>query len=375
LIPAGGLLVEDTLLMSLMTLVRLFAALVLGWTLVALGIGAMGGGPPSPSASVALRVGPTLHDALSDVTPGSERHDLVDLVTGRSTPIPLPERDRWTIMSVCPWRDSRGELEVVGRWVSRGEGEFCGMGSFRLSDAAVLSRVAMEILPTGRPCWIPGQPRTILFPAGDGRLHRCRLPAAAVEGGSSLAAEGGLGRASPVPVTWNVPLPGLGGVYLTDPVWSSDPRLRKWVIVALSQQERRGRHAAFQPSKLWWLEMSDQAESILSAGRLTNPAGAGADDDDLQEQYPNVAVGPEGKVHLVYLARRRGEKSARIRSADLSFDAETGRPHLASGRGGCRTLGEGLGTAPLLVSADGTKVFGLDGSGRLSPFALEGKSD
>ena len=64
--------------------------------------------------------------------------------------------------------------------MSRGvgdEGAFCGMGSFRLSDGAVISRVPMEVLPTGHPCWVPGQSRTILFPAGDGRLYRCRLPA------------------------------------------------------------------------------------------------------------------------------------------------------------------------------------------------------
>ena len=70
------------------------------------------------------------------------------------------------------------------------------MGSFRLSDGAVLSRVPMEILPTGRPCWVPGQERTILFPAGDGRLYRCRLPVTEVEGGVSIAAADSSGQTS-----------------------------------------------------------------------------------------------------------------------------------------------------------------------------------
>ena len=76
-------------------------------------------------------------------------------------------------------------------------GAFCGMGSFRLSDGAVLSRIPMEILPIGRPCWVPGQDRTILFPAGDGQLHRCRLPAARGRGRDSVAAEDASGQRRP----------------------------------------------------------------------------------------------------------------------------------------------------------------------------------
>jgi hypothetical protein len=374
-IPAVGLLVEDTPLMSLMTLVRLFAALVLGWTLVALGIGAIGGVPLSHPAPVLQRVEPPLHDALPDLGQGSERHDLVDLATGRSSPLHLPEEDRWTMVTVSPWRDSREDVEVVGRWVSRGEGAFCGMGSFRLSDAAVISQVPMEILPTGRPCWVPDQQRTILFPAGDGQLYRCHLPAGEVVAGISIAAENRAGQTSPVAVTWKAPVPGLGGILLTDPVWSSDSRLRKWVIVGLSQRSRSGPQSLFQLSKLWWLEMGGQAESILSAGRLTVPEGVEADDSDAQERHPNVVVGPGGKLQLVYLMRRQREKSARLRSAELHFDAETGRPYLAAGRRESRTLGEGLGMAPLLVSADGTRVFGLDASGRVSTFSLAGNTD
>ncbi len=147
------------------------------------------------------------------------------------------------------------------------------------------------------------------------------------------------------------------------------------MIVGLSEQSRRGPKATFQPFRLWWLEMSDQADSILAADRLTIPASVEAEDDDLQEQFPNVAVGPEGKVRLVYLARRKGGKSAQLCSAELQFDAETGQPRLASGQVGSRKLAEGLGTAPLLVSADGTRVFGLDVSGRVSTFSLSGKTD
>lgn len=166
---------EDSLVMSLITFVRSFAAFVLGWILVALGIGAMGGMRTRVDIAASQIELPVRYDLLCDDRPGSARNELIDRVTGKSAPLRLPTEDQWTNLSIPPWRDANGDEEVVGRWVSRGDGAFCGMGSFRLSDGAVLSRVPMEVLPIGRPCWIPGQPRSILFTAGDGRLHRCRL--------------------------------------------------------------------------------------------------------------------------------------------------------------------------------------------------------
>ena len=71
-IAAIGLLVEDTLLMSLMTLVRLFAALLLGWTLVALGIGAIGGGSPPHPSPVSRPVEPLRFGTLPETGLGSE---------------------------------------------------------------------------------------------------------------------------------------------------------------------------------------------------------------------------------------------------------------------------------------------------------------
>ncbi|MGP0064406.1 MAG: hypothetical protein ACLQGP_12515 [Isosphaeraceae bacterium] len=358
--------------MSLMTLVRLFAALVLAWTLVALGIGATGSVPVSHRELLSPRAEPPMHGALPDLGPGVNRHDLVDLTTGRSTPLHLPEEDRWTIASVSPWRDSSGDLEIVGRWVSPGEGAFCGMGSFRLSDGAVISRVPLEMLPTGHACCVPGQERTILFPAGDGKLYRCQLPAREVVAGLSIDSESGSTPISPIAVTWKAPVPGVGGVLLSDPIWSSDSRLRKWVIVSLSDQARSGPNSSFEASKIWWLEMNDQADSILAAGRLTAPASSAA---DVQEQLPNVAAGPDGTVRLVYLSRRKGSKSARLHAAELRFDPATGRPFLASDRGETRLVSDGLATAPLLASADGTKVFGRENGGRIRMFNLMGHAD
>ena len=111
------------------------------------------------------------------------------------------------IVSVSPWRGPGGELEAVGRWVNPGnDGAFCGWGLFRLSDGAVLSRIAVEASPRGDRAWVPGHPRTIVFPAGDGLLHRCRLASEDEEPAIGERSSGAAGRQEPSrPVTWAVP--------------------------------------------------------------------------------------------------------------------------------------------------------------------------
>jgi hypothetical protein len=371
---AGGLLVEDTTLMSLMNLVRSLAALVIGWTLVALGIGAMGGGPALHPDPARIPAEPSLHDALPHGSAFSKRYDLIDQSSGQCTPIRLPEEEQWSCLSVSPWRDPGGELVAVGRWVHRQAGPFCGLGVFRVSDSAVLSRVATEILPTGRPCWVPGQPGTFLFPGGDGRLHRCRLPAQGDEGGIAETTEGVAGATTSLPVTWKVKAPGLGETFLTDPVWSPEPKLRKFIIVALSLQVKVGRRSVFQPSRLWWLEINDEVDTILSAGPLTGPPchEAGVDQNS-SERYPNIAIGTGGEIHLVYLMQHGLENPLWLHSARLQLDPGSGRPRLEGGPRESRTLGEEFEKAPLLVSADGRSVFGMDTSGQVSTFSLAGK--
>jgi hypothetical protein len=360
--------------MTLMNLIRSLAAVALGWMLLALGIGAIGGGPPSQSESAPIPAEPSLHDAMPSDSSVSKRYELIDQASGSRTSLRLPEGDEWTIVSVCPWRDPSGELVAVGRWVNREDGPFCGLGVFRVSDSAVLGRVATEILPTGRPCWVPGHPWTVLFPAGDGRLHRCRLRAPTEESLAGPASEDLEPMSSAVPLTWKANPPGQGKVLLGDPIWPAEPRLRRFVIVALSLQVKAGPCSVFQPSRLWWLEMNEAADTILTAGPLTGPARDDSDGERVCEQYPGIAIGTGGEIHVIYLSRRGEESALRLHSARLGFDADSGRPRIESGRHGSRILGEGLDKAPLLVSADGGRIFALDRAGRIRTLSLAGKT-
>ena len=142
---------------------------------------------------------------------------------GGRTPIRLPDGDRWSFVSVAPAAGPRGELEAVGRWVNPKRDDFGGWGVFRVSDGAVLTRIATEIPPTGRPCWVPGQPRTILYAAGDGQLYRCRLTPEEGEPAIRRPPVYASGRAEPSdPVTWEVTPPGLAEPVLRSP--SGRPR-------------------------------------------------------------------------------------------------------------------------------------------------------
>jgi hypothetical protein len=304
--------------------------------------------------------------------PLANHHDLIDRTTGAISAIRLPDGERWSIVSVCPWRGPAGELEAAGRWIDRASDEFCGWALFRLSDGAVLGRVATEILPIGRPCWVPGRSRTIVFPAGDGRLYWCQL----VPGDDEPAVRGrtvyATGRTEPSePVVWEVPLPGTGEVFLENPVWPQEPRLRRWMFVGLRLQEGRNDRLPFAQSQLWWLEMSDDGRSIVAAGRLTSGDKDGPSRGAIEGGFPNVAVGRDGDSRLVYLERSAREAEWRLRSVALRFDPLTGRPTAAeSGQNESTASSEPLRAGPLLVSTNGATVYGLLRSGRLATLPI-----
>ena len=170
--------------MNLMNLIRSIGFLSIGWTVVALGMGAMGVWTPSPSTVDYFVPKPSLHQVVTIGKPswqGAERVLLLDEVTGKSEPIRLPSEEVWALLTVSPWRDKNGNFEVVGRWSCHNnrpcDQPFSGLGLFRLPDATVVSRVPLDVVPIGRPCLLPGRRGEILFPSGDGQLYRCNLSA------------------------------------------------------------------------------------------------------------------------------------------------------------------------------------------------------
>ena len=274
------------------------------------------------------------------------------------------------MLSVSPWRDKDGNLKAAGRWVCRREGEeeFCGIGFLTLPDSTVRNRVALDVLPTGKPYWVHGRPGEVLFPAADGQLYRCNVAGHAGENALDnsrrlpLKNEGN--RCKARAVAWETEMPGLTAAYLNDPAVSSDPLLSHLVFVSLSTKEFRDGRQMIRPSKLWWLVMNDEGDAIVNAGRLTIPGPEETRSDTIFERMPSVVTGAGGEIYVVYLTKISRQKFWQLQSAKLEIDAETALPRMRSGARS-NELANDVAPSPLVFSANGEYVFAIDGSGQI----------
>ena len=161
--------------------------------------------------------------------------------------------------------------------MSRGADEeaFCGIGFLTLPGSTVKKRVTLDVLPTGKPCWVPGRPGEILFPAGDGQLYRCNIADQDRNDGADRSGDRSEKKeekkSEAHAVSWDAETPGTGVVVLTDPAVLPELGFRHLVFVALSAQEWRHDHRVNLPTKLWWLAMNDEGNAIVNAGRLVAP--------------------------------------------------------------------------------------------------------
>ncbi len=357
--------------MSLTSLLRGIVALLVIWTMAGLSLGLLG-----KRVSVPERYRPVSAADQDAVLAGSSPRCegstvLVDRRTGAVEPIKLPEGERWSLLAACPWRDAEGRLLAAGRWarsaIDSNESAFLGLGVISLPQGEVVARLALDLLPTGRPCWLPDQPGALLFPAGDGKLYRTRSPLIGdqAETPSPRLGRRSLGQSAAEPLAWLVEPPFPDPIVVNDPVISTDPRLRRFVFAAVSVQgpaaDSGPARRMYRPSKLWWLELSEDGRAIQAAGPLR--AGACAADSEVGERHPNLAIDNHG-IRLVFLERTLGDPAVRLRHATLVLDARTGKPRLENVADALTTPPSLLACAPLLVATDGRSVFGLDRRGK-----------
>jgi hypothetical protein len=370
--------------MNLMSLLRLIGLVAIAWTVLALGAGVFGLAGPSGRAieTEYFMPSPALHEAVSldrAPRPNNERPSLFDQATGRIEPLPVPPQFRWELVSVSPWRSRDGRLQAVGRWVdwssAGGEQELYGLGLFRVPDATLVRRITLDVLPTSRPCWVPDRTGELLFSAGDGHLYRCRI----ADDQNLDQGDGPEGRPEPdpaattraQPVIWRCEEPGRTGTFLTDPVWPTDRRFKRLICVALNAQRQLGNHrTAYEPSKLWWLKMSEQGDAIVAAGRLTRREKGDGSVDPVAERSPYVAIGAGGRINLFYIARESAARGWKVHSVPLDIDPETGEPHIAPLPVPPRPLSEELAVVSLAGSADGESVYAFTESGRAHRFSV-----
>jgi hypothetical protein len=369
--------------MNLMNMIRLFGFVLIAWTVLALGVGVCRTNLRPAEETHFFLPEPALHEAVgvsrSQLT-CVEEYRLVDRSTGKAQALRLPEDATWGFVTVSPWRDQDGNLEAIGRWSrpgAPGEQSFYGLGLFRVSDASIVRSIDLDVLPTGKPCWVPGRPGDLLFPAGDGQLHRCRLThdgnvnVNARTNADAQSHTSSSPSARPYPIAWRCALPGTGRVVIADPVWPADTALRSFVFVSLTLQTNLGGKPRFEPAQIWWLEMSELGDEILSAGRLTAPApGSTAQGRPVVERLPSVSVSPSGRIKLAYLTRARSESSWRLSVAALSLEQATGKPVIAGLAPPSEEVPSGLLPVQPTFSADGQSVFTAADDGRIKAHSL-----
>ena len=318
-----------------------------------------------------------------DFCPGRDNpkgYYLIDRENGRCELKPLPEGERWGLLSVSPWRDGSGETEIVGQCHARASERdgtvFWGLARIRQSDGTLIDRVKLDVLPTSRACWLPDMPGEILFAAGDGQLYRHSLPQRS-NGLSSpdtpppVVPEG----SGPRRVTWRCRAPGEGTVFLADPYWPSHPRLRHLLFVVLSFKRGPEDRSLNGPPRPWWLEMSRDGTEIEAAGPLCTPESSGPESIEPGHRAPSlrfpIAVDRNGMIELVYLSRKPGQPASDLIALQLELDPKTARPRPRAGSSP-RLLARGCAAVPPICTSDGALVYGISHqSGVIAGYRLE----
>lgn len=350
--------------MTLTNLVRGLVGLLICYTIAALSWGVLDARGVSPKTTNERAFSPSYSDAVpaGGARPFDGPHVLVDTRTGALEPIRLPDQERWGNLSVAPWRDRDGNLLAAGRWVrafkDESEEPLWGLGVLRLPETSVLLRTPLNVLPTGRPCWLADAPGSVVFPAADGRIYKAEL---------DLDADPAATRPGPIqirPIHWAHPPAGDAAVFIQDPAVSADPRLRRLVFAAVSLPGgAETLKKSFLPSRLWWLELADDGERIVAAGPLTAPGRESLEKTDASERHPGIAVQGD-RIRLVYLVRESGGLKSTLREHEIELDLETGRPRVRTLAQPATAAQDSLVFGPLLVAADGGSVFALDRFGK-----------
>jgi hypothetical protein len=297
-----------------------------------------------------------------------------DRQTGQLMRIDIPGGDTFECGSCSPWRDDRGQYQMACRWLSRtdrgnrGLPQEFGIARIALPEGRVIDRFALEHIPIGEPCWVPGLTPHILYSAGDGQIYSYTFP----DSNEYLGADVEAGeRPQSEAVTWKATPPGLGVVYFKDLIWPSDPRLKGRLLVSLSYQDCINGKKCFVGPQLWWIALNDDSTEIEAAGRLDDPLRAQpADPMGDEERLPNLATTPSGDPVLAYLSRPRGEPLWDLRVASLTTDPVTGAPRI--GPGGNRALTRHCVASIPVFSADFRWVYGIVGrDSGFSPLAAQ----
>ncbi|WP_406695732.1 hypothetical protein V5E97_32500 [Singulisphaera sp. Ch08] len=284
---------------------------------------------------------------------------VLDPQTGGLTRVNLEGVDVFDSAACSPWENDRGQSDVVGRWLGRSKAvdgvcQGCGLGRFKFPGGQALERVKLDVMPVSRPCFLPDEPSTVLFAAGDGRLYRYTFEKECDPTG------GVIDGVSPTALAWDVATAGEKPVFINDPIWPTDPRLKNRLIASLTFMVKGPDGKPKMRSRLGWLQLNPEATAIVRAGRLIGhdeetTAGAVTSPD---ESLPTVYSSGTGTgLTLAYLTHAAGEEGWGLRVAPLEIESETGTPIVDELRS--HTIAAKQSHAIPIFSADGRTLYSV----------------
>jgi hypothetical protein len=274
--------------------------------------------------------------------------------TGSFTEVEFPGDDYVDSAAFSTWEDEEGKSEVVARWVKRdstsGISEGYGLGRYQMPGGELLDRVPMDVMPVGRPCFVPGRKNEVVFSGGDGKLYRLDF-----EGTSASSSDED--RRGPAAIAWRESTAGKPPLALNDPVWPGDRRMGGRLVVAATAERRTSDGNLIRIGELWWLQLNVDRTEVVAAGRLTRPNLELPMTDGLEEGQPSISVTPDGRLTLAYLRRHLGKSGWSLIVGPIDFEQETGMP-IVNKQATVSIAGSRAHTTPIF-SHDGRWVYTL----------------
>jgi hypothetical protein len=266
----------------------------------------------------------------------------------------LPYGDALDRARVSPWRDARGQAQVVGRWMgfTGSPGDLAsqgrGLGRFTYPEGKPLDRVETQTLPISAPCWMPGMAARVIFAAGDGFLYRFDFE-------DELARDLPADSREPIRLRWEVEDREESSLILSEPYWPDLPGLRDTLFVGCQVREEGTSQGepGFRHAGIWWLRLDPEGAAIIAAG----PVGFQPSSDPLR--FPTVAATADGSPFLSVLVQTSGAAEARLAVAPLELDPVRGVPRVAAE---ARVVAGGCRLSPPVVSEDGRAITCVVGS-------------